>query len=195
MYSGTTAVLVLMIENKLFVANCGDSRAVMATQASGGLTAKNLSNDHNPNLPTEQRRIEKAGGFVSPPPEPGLSARVWLDPEMTQIGLAMSRSIGDHAVKHIGVIPEPEVQIFDIAPEDQFFILASDGVWEFIDSQEAVNIVQQHLGQGATLACQRLIETAAHRWKLNEGDYRDDITAIVTRVPCLATKIPENSSS
>lgn len=44
-------------------------------------------------------RITKAGGFVSPPPEPGLSARVWLDAEFTQVGLAMARSIGDHAVK------------------------------------------------------------------------------------------------
>lgn len=56
-----------------------------------------------------QARIEAAGGFVSPPPEPGLSSRVWLDAEMTQIGLAMARSIGDHAVKSIGVVAEPEV--------------------------------------------------------------------------------------
>lgn len=46
---------------------------------------------------------------MSPPPEPGLSSRVWLDAAMTQIGLAMARSIGDHAVKSIGVVAEPEV--------------------------------------------------------------------------------------
>lgn len=60
-------------------------------------------------------RIEAAGGFVSPPPEPGLSSRVWLDAAMTQIGLAMARSIGDHAVKSIGVVAEPEVTTHTIA--------------------------------------------------------------------------------
>lgn len=59
-------------------------------------------------------RIEAAGGFVSPPPEPGLSSRVWLDAAMTQIGLAMARSIGDHAVKSIGVVAEPEVTTHSI---------------------------------------------------------------------------------
>lgn len=61
------------------------------------------------NRQKKKARIEAAGGFVSPPPEPGLSSRVWLDAEMTQIGLAMARSIGDHAVKSIGVVAEPEV--------------------------------------------------------------------------------------
>lgn len=46
-----------------------------------------LSNDHNPDRPGELERIESSGGFVSPPPEEGLSARVWLDQEMTRIGL------------------------------------------------------------------------------------------------------------
>ena len=62
-----------------------------------------------PCLSVGQARIEAAGGFVSPPPEPGLSSRVWLDAAMTQIGLAMARSIGDHAVKSIGVVAEPEI--------------------------------------------------------------------------------------
>ena len=43
--------------------------------------------------------IEAAGGFVSDPPAPGLSARVWLDAKRTRVGLAMSRSLGDGAAK------------------------------------------------------------------------------------------------
>lgn len=69
---------------------------------NGEVIAVNLSEDQNPNKPDEQARIEGAGGFVSPPPEPGLSARVWLDADFTQIGLAMARSIGDHAVSPVG---------------------------------------------------------------------------------------------
>lgn len=43
--------------------------------------------------------------------------------------------LGDHAVKAVGVIPEPEVKVFDLQESDQFMIMASDGVWEFISSQ------------------------------------------------------------
>ena len=100
-----------------------------------------LTKDQNPDSPEEQARIERMGGFVSPPPEPGLSARVWLDPEFRQIGLAMGRSIGDHALKDVGVIAEPVVTTYDVTPEDDFLVLATDGVWEFLSSQQAVAIV------------------------------------------------------
>merc|ERR1711916_92191 len=102
------------------------------------------------------------------------------------IGLAMARSLGDFAVKSVGVIAEPEVKVFEIEDEvDEFLIMASDGVWEFIGSQEAVDIVSQKLacGEACHSACQELIEQATQRWMEEEGDYRDDITAIVVRLP------------
>ena len=183
-YAGTTACVALLRENTLVVANVGDSRAVLARQrkGSGVLEAMNLTVDQNPDLPEEQARIEHMGGFVSPPPEPGLSARVWLDPACTQIGLAMSRSLGDHAVKEIGVIAEPVVVQYQVTEDDQFVIIATDGVWEFISSETAVSIVAENLHRGATKACQALIEAAAARWHEEEGDYRDDITALVIRL-------------
>ena len=147
-----------------------------------------LSVDQNPDSPGEQERILNKGGFVSPPPEQGLSARVWLDAEYTQIGLAMARSIGDHAVKDVGVTAEPVVTVHDVAEDDEFFILATDGVWEFIESEEAVSIVSKHLYCGdignncASKACEALIEAAMAKWKEYEGHYRDDITAIIVRL-------------
>ncbi len=100
----------------------------------------------------------------------------------------MSRSIGDHVVKQVGVIAEPEVKVFDLDLEhDQFLILASDGVWEFISSQEAISIIEEHRAkEGYAFACQMLIETAADRWRAIEGDYRDDITAMVVKIPPFA---------
>ena len=83
-----------MVSTKLYVANAGDSRVVMAVDENGTIKAKNLSRDHKPDDPEEEARIRQWGGFVSPAPEPGLTARVYLDPEFTMIGLAMSRSIG-----------------------------------------------------------------------------------------------------
>jgi serine/threonine protein phosphatase PrpC len=66
-------------------------------------------------------------------------------------------------VQHVGVIPDPEVVRHQCVPEDYFVILATDGVWEFIDSQEAVEIVSAHMSEGVEIACQKLIGTAAGR--------------------------------
>lgn len=184
LYAGTTACVVLVRDTKMTISNAGDSRAVLARRTNNNNTWKaiDLSQDQNPDVPEEQERIEKSGGFVSPPPEPGLSARVWLDNSYSQIGLAMARSIGDHAVASVGVIAEPVVTYHDIQEDDDFLILATDGVWEFIDSDEAVRIVGEHLEGGATKACQALIEAAASKWHEEEGNYRDDITALVVRL-------------
>jgi len=186
LYAGTTACVALLRDKELVLSNAGDSRAVLARKIDGAgddsWDVIDLTEDQNPDLPAEKGRIERMGGYVSPPPEPGLSSRVWLDEEWSQIGLAMARSIGDYAVKSVGVIAEPVVSFHDLHENDTFLILATDGVWEFISSAEAVNIVAKHLHKGATKACQILIETAAAKWHDEEGDYRDDITALVVRL-------------
>ena len=189
LYSGCTACVALVKNNEIYFANAGDSRAVMACAKKGvgdkvEYTAFDLTVDQNPDSPGEKERIEAAGGFVSPPPEVGLSARVWLDSGFSQIGLAMGRSLGDYAVKTVGVIAEPVVTKHELQPNDEFMIIATDGVWEFLSSDDAVDIVAKGLrnGDGSSLACQHLIEAAAAKWHEYEGDYRDDITAIVIQM-------------
>lgn len=189
LYSGCTACVALVTNNQIYFSNAGDSRAVMACAKKGSdggveYTALDLTVDQNPDSPGEMERIEAAGGFVSPPPEVGLSARVWLDSGFSQIGLAMGRSLGDYAVKTVGVIAEPVVTKHEIHPDDEFMIIATDGVWEFLSSDDAVDIVSTGLknGDGSSLACQHLIEAAAAKWHEHEGDYRDDITAIVIQM-------------
>jgi serine/threonine protein phosphatase PrpC len=169
--------------------NSDATTSITQKSTTPNLTAIPLSIDQNPDSPGEKERILSSGGFVSPPPEPGLSARVWLDAANTQIGLAMARSIGDHAVKDVGVIAEPVVTVHEISEEDEFVILASDGVWEFLDNEDAVRIVSECLYDSdedaevcASAACEALIKAAMEKWHESEGDYRDDITAIVVRL-------------
>jgi protein phosphatase 2C family protein 2/3 len=184
LYAGTTACVVVVRDKTLTIANVGDSRAVLA-RANGGAFAHEsipLTQDQNPDVLTELHRITSAGGYVTARPAPGLSARVWLDAECTHIGLAMSRSIGDHAVSNIGVIADPVVTTYTLEASDDFLILATDGVWEFLESDDAVRIVGANMDRGSTKACQALIEAAAAKWYEEEGEYRDDITAIVVRV-------------
>ena len=184
MTSGTTCAAVYFKGDDFWTAHAGDSRVVVATDVGEMIpTARSLTSDHKPDEENERKRIEEWGGFVSPAPEPGVSARVWLDPNFTMIGLAMSRSLGDYAVTAVGVIPQPDVTQYKVEEGDKFMILASDGVWEFIESQEAVEIVHLNMDKGAEEACKVLIDTATERWQEEEGDYRDDITAIVVKLP------------
>lgn len=196
--SGSTACVVLLQGNTLWVANVGDSRAVLATRCPSKtlegdesesmdclpVEAIDLSEDQNVHVAEERDRILNAGGFITVPDDSELPARVWLDDKCSKIGLAMSRSIGDHALKDVGVIAEPVVKNYVLNHNDEFFILATDGVWEFVSSTEAVAIVGKcfQQGMGASEACEELIKVAMSKWKEKEGDYRDDVSAIVVRL-------------
>lgn len=74
---------------------------------------------------------------------------------------------------------------------DHVLIVASDGVWEFITPQQAVDLVMplREQGKSANDAAKWLIANAAKRWRDIEGDYRDDITAIVLWLPEVCTAL------
>jgi protein phosphatase 2C family protein 2/3 len=137
MTSGTTCVAMYIFGFTYYIAHVGDSRAVVARRNGGSshLLAVDLTVDHKPDARTEKARIEACGGFVGSPDEEGLSSRVYLDKECTKVGIAVARSIGDFVVKDVGVVADPDVTEHTWTTDDAFFILASDGVWEFISSQ------------------------------------------------------------
>ena len=118
----------------------GDSRAVLGrVRPDGSLSARDVSVDHRPEHADERRRIEEAGGVVEAVKDDhGGSAgpaRVWYLPQVSP-GLSMSRSIGDSVGAHVGVTAEPEVVVQSMQPEDALMVIASDGVWEFLSSQQ-----------------------------------------------------------
>ena len=166
--------------------------ASQGMRRNGEIAAEDLSIDHKPDLPEERKRILAKGGTVSEGGA-GRPSRVWAH---GRIGLAMSRSLGDGECKGVGVIPDPEVLHSVSSPAskdggdgDLFVIVASDGVWEFIESVEACQLVHKH--KNATEACSALVLEAAQRWKRFEGSYRDDITAIVAFLPFLEDAWPD----
>ena len=119
--------------------------ASQGLRRNGEITAEDLSIDHKPDLPEERKRILAKGGTVSEGGA-GRPSRVWAH---GRIGLAMSRSLGDGECKGVGVIPDPEVLHSVSSPVakeggdgDLFVIVASDGVWEFIESVEACQLVR-----------------------------------------------------
>lgn len=94
-------------------------------------------------------------------------------------GLAMSRSIGDLVGGSAGVTSHPEVTKVKIEDDFKFFMLCSDGVWEFITSQQAVDLVSRFPPSKVQQAAEALAQEAWKRWIQEEGNVVDDITVIV----------------
>ena len=165
---------------RIYCCNLGDSRCVLAREEGGKLKAVGLSDDQKPERADERARIIKCGGRVAPLEDENGEAigpqRVWLA-TMMMPGLAMTRSFGDHVAESVGVIPEPEIMDYPITSSDRFMVLASDGVWEFLDNQAVVDLVASCSGNGPE-ACKKVIKASYDAWT-REEDVVDDITCIV----------------
>ncbi|ETB61323.1 hypothetical protein, variant 2 [Plasmodium yoelii 17X] len=163
--SGTTCTIILynFLTKKIYSAHTGDSRAVMGKHDAKTNTyrAYNITEDHKPSLKLEKDRIQAFGGEVKKL-QGDVSYRVFVKNEMYP-GLAMSRAIGDITSSFIGVTCEPTIKIFDKSDEDKFIIVATDGIWEFISSEECVQMVSRkrkkkvHVAMGMSLKTSTII--------------------------------------
>ncbi|XP_057950430.1 protein phosphatase 2C 51-like [Malania oleifera] len=140
--TGSTAVVAVVGREEVVVANCGDSRAVLFR---GGVAVP-LSDDHKPNRPDELKRVEEAGGRVVN----------WNGCRVLGV-LATSRSIGDLFLKPF-VSSEPEVTICERNDNDEFLVLASDGLWDVISNEAACKVVRRCLYDGSIRRRRRSIQ-------------------------------------
>lgn len=179
-YSGTAALTVILEGDLLVLANVGDSRAVLGTTSDDGcLSAVQLTLDFKPNLPEESERIYKSGGSVcESEDEPGVSRiRASNDETSEGPGLALSRAFGDFFAKDFGLISEPDVIQRNITTRDRFIILASDGVWDVVSNEKAVEIVSSTSEKDES--SKRLVDFAAGQWKRKRpGFCVDDISVV-----------------
>ncbi|XP_028324696.1 protein phosphatase 1B isoform X3 [Gouania willdenowi] len=154
--SGSTAVGILLSPDHFFFINCGDSRAVLFRSSQVCFSTL----DHKPCNPRERERIQNAGGSV-------MIQRV-------NGSLAVSRALGDFDYKCVDgkgpteqlVSPEPEVFVMGRAPEqDQFVILACDGIWDVMSNEELCQFVKSRLEVCDDLerVCNEVIDTCLHK--------------------------------
>jgi serine/threonine protein phosphatase PrpC len=127
-HTGSTSLSMIMTGDKLQIANVGDCRAVLC---DGDGMAHALSMDHKPEWGHEQKRIESIGGNITR--DQGY--------EVYRIkNLSVSRSFGDDRHSTY-IIHTPDIKSIKIKPTDKFVILACDGLWDIMGSQDAVNFV------------------------------------------------------
>ncbi|KAM0029914.1 putative protein-serine/threonine phosphatase [Helianthus debilis subsp. tardiflorus] len=180
-YSGTAAVTIIREGDLIVLANVGDSRAVLGTTSDDGeVIAVQLTVDCKPSLSKERERIYTSGGCVcESDDEPGVSRiRVSINEIPEGPGLALSRAFGDFFVKDSGLISEPDVIQRTLTTHDRFVILATDGVWDVVSNEKAVEIVSSSADERDESA-KRLVEYAAAQWKCKRpGFAKDDISVV-----------------
>ncbi|KAM7253101.1 hypothetical protein ACFE04_025719 [Oxalis oulophora] len=154
--SGACAASVLLKDGVLYVANVGDCKIVLSRNG----VAQPLTIDHRLSSEDERLRIENSGGFVS------CRNGVWR----VQGSLAVSRAIGDIHLKQ-WVIPEPDVNRVQLTSDCDFLIIASDGLWDKVNEQEAVDVVVRE--NKSLASCKKLVDISCSRGSI------DDITLML----------------
>lgn len=153
--SGSTAVCAFISPSNIYIANCGDSRAVLCRGRMPDFSTR----DHKPVLPAEKERIQKAGGNV-------MIQRV-------NGSLAVSRALGDYEYKNVQgrgpceqlVSPEPEIFVLERSDEHEFLVLACDGVWDVMSNEDLCDFIHSRLllTDDLELVTNQVIDTCFHK--------------------------------
>ncbi|KAL8266911.1 hypothetical protein R6Q59_004255 [Mikania micrantha] len=206
---GSCCLVGVIYQQTLFIANLGDSRVVLGKKVgnTGGMAAIQLSSEHNANL--EEVRHELKSLHPDDPEIVALKHGVWRVKGIIQV----SRSIGDVYMKHAEYnneqiaqkfrLPEstttvmpilsatPSIISHAIHPNDSFLIFASDGLWEHLSNEEAVEMVHNNPRSGiAKRLVKAALQEAAKKREMRYSDlkkidkrvrrhFHDDITVIV----------------
>lgn len=217
-HSGSTCIAIILDdEHRITVAGVGDSMALLAMRKEHGVYGPSVLNvPHKPERLEERQRIEAAGGKIHAHDDPNipevdralLPQRVWYRNECVEenentcssqacrsmVGLAMTRSLGDSlAHQQVGVSSTPEVNCDYLDEGDEFIIVASDGLWDVMEPQSAVDKVQEYimqhghedglLGWCPERACQYLCTAARQLWEEHSPQAIDDITCLIIKLP------------
>lgn len=186
--SGTTASVVVLRGNRMYVAHVGDSAVVLGIQDDASvpfIRAVEVTQDHKPELPRERERIEGLGGSVIK--KSGVNRVVWKRPRLSHNGpvrrstvidqipfLAVARALGDlwsydfYSGEFV-VSPEPDTSVLILDPrKHRYIILGSDGLWNMIPPQEAVSMCQnndQETDPCGVSSARQLVSHALLRWR------------------------------
>ena len=181
--SGSTSVIVFLVDDVLICSNVGDSQCFLFNCSSEDLwTFESLSKIHLASDEKEQKRIVECGGEIHPYfEEDGVFEgpdRIYAKNKIYP-GLVMSRTIGDLEAKKIGVISEPDLIFKKIDNNSKFLVIGSDGLWDAVKPYDVIRIVRPYFNKGDIEgACQILMKKAVQQWE-KEKEERDDITIIV----------------
>lgn len=204
---GSCCMVGVVCGSKLYIANAGDSRAVLGSfsKDTGTVVARQITEEHNASI--EAVRDDLRAKHEDDPQVVVLKHGVWRVKGLIQV----SRSIGDFYLKNAEfnrppliarfrlpeplkrpvMSAEPACSVITLGPQDEFVIFASDGLWEHLSNKEAVDIVYSHPRAGiARRLVKAALQEAAKKREMRYSDlkgiecgirrhFHDDITVVV----------------
>ncbi|MBA0662280.1 hypothetical protein Goklo_006442 [Gossypium klotzschianum] len=108
------------------------------------------------NFTAEAERIRNCKGRVFALHDEPTVARVWLSNNDAP-GLAMERAFGDFCLKDFGLISVPEISYRCLSEEDEFIVLAIDGIWDVLSNKEVIDIIEY--APACSSAARTLVQT------------------------------------
>jgi protein phosphatase PTC2/3 len=199
--SGSCAIVAMIVGDICYIANLGDSRAVMSSDAGSKIYP--LSRDHKPFVEEELKRIISNGGKIYQSVGQ-VNANPVLGPYRVFPGrLSVSRTIGDIEAKsptyggnNKVLISAPDIKAFKIHPQYEFIVLASDGIFDKLSNKEVVQSAWAGLMENMTdsihqlcgASVENIMRTALCRRSL------DNITAVIIAFDGMINKISQIKS-
>jgi len=188
--SGTTATICVRnhADNKLTIAHIGDGACVLTSRAQNNLTVKKLTTDHQPDLCSERKRIEQAGGSVQ---FDGCVTYLIYQRGMDYPGLNISRCFGDLLGRcECGLSCEPDVNEVMPSVRCEILCLCTDGVFEIMSPEEMGVLVKDYTSDMLMEAAKALATESWERWLQEEGlNVVDDITVLLAHLPNVEYKV------
>ena len=139
--SGASFSNIIITPEKIIAANIGNCKGVLAKYENGQYTAINLTLDHNINNIIEMKRILNNGGVIKN------DDKIYIKNSDIP-GLNITRSFGDKLGIGIGVVDIPYIQYHYFKGNEKFLLLATNGIWKFIDSDESIKIIKNYYENG-----------------------------------------------
>ncbi|CAL5039693.1 unnamed protein product [Urochloa decumbens] len=183
---GSTACVALIRNRQLVVANAGDSRCVISRNGQ----AYSLSRDHKPELEAERERIQSAGGYI----------------QMGRVNgtLNLSRAIGDMEFKQNKFLSpdkqiltaNPDINIVELCDDDDFLVLACDGIWDCMSNQQLVDFIREHINTEESLSavCERVLDRCLAPSTMG-GEGCDNMTMILVQFKKPVTQTKDASGA
>ena len=162
---GTCALVALIINNKLYTANLGDSKSILLSQNLGNFEYKKVSKVFNCRKKDEQKRLKEKwpnmkdiykckrekvcyvkgrlqptsslGDYYLKSPFYNIDSKKLFDDEY--INNSLSKYEGPF------IISEPDIKIFELTSKDKYLVMGSDGLWDYLNSKEIVQLTKNFL--------------------------------------------------
>ncbi len=179
-FASSTGVVGFLWNNLLTIAHIGDSKACIAKVKNGEVQPEWLTIDHKPNMPHELERIESCGGSLAwlhgnkPYIRGGDFFRRQANGEHPK-QLNYSRAFGGKDLKPFGLSAEPDINHFEITPDDKVVLLASDGLWDVLNPKLACEIALTARREGRS-ATHDIVQRTIQEMPL--CGVRDNITVV-----------------